>query len=162
MIDDEEDMDEGAVNEEVGDEVIDVTDDKVKNEDDEDKGGVMEEGIGDKEEVLDKKDRDEDIKVGDNEDRDERAMDEEVMEEVNLEVRIEVELLMVGVSVVLLMMELLVTCCAVEVVDTVAGTDKEVANADEVVVTVRAVGANEVVNTDEVGIVEVLADKVDI
>ena len=57
IIDDEEDMDEGAVNEGVGDE--EVTDDRVKNEED----------------------RDEDKEVIDKKDRNERVMDEEVRDE---------------------------------------------------------------------------------
>ena len=64
-------MDEGAVNEGIGneEEVIEVTD-EVKNEDDRDKGGVMDEKV-----------RDEDEEVWDKEDRNERVIDEEVRNE---------------------------------------------------------------------------------
>ena len=65
---------------------------------------------------------------------------------VNLVVRIEVEVLIVGVSVVLLMMVLLVAGCTVEVADTnkLAGAD-EVVRTVELVATVKVVGIVEVV-----------------
>ena len=85
IIDDEEDMDEGAVNEGVGDEEDvmneEVTDDKdkedrnkkVMNEAIGDEAGVMNE-VG----VMDEEDRDEDKEVRDKEDRDVNFMDEGV------------------------------------------------------------------------------------
>ena len=65
ITDDEEDMDEGAVNEGVGndEEITEVTDDEVKEEDE------------------DEEDKDEDEEVGYKEERDERVMDEEVRNE---------------------------------------------------------------------------------
>ena len=65
-------------------------------------------------------------------------------------VGIEVELLMVGVSVVLLMMELLVfvISCTVEVVDIVVGTSV-VVETDEVVRVVGVVGSDEVIEVDD-------------
>ena len=66
-------------------------------------------------------------------------------------VGIEVELLMVGVSIVLVMMKLLVFVigCTVEVVDIVVGTSVVVESIDEVVRIADVVGTNEVIKVDD-------------
>ena len=83
IIDEEEDMDEGAVNEGVGDkeEVVEVTDGKVKGEEDEDKGGALDEGIEDEVEVMDDEDETKGGRVIDEDiGNEEEVMDEEVLD----------------------------------------------------------------------------------
>ena len=80
IIDEEEDMDEGAVNEGVGDkeEVVEVSDGKGKDKEDDGKGGALDKSIENKVEVMDEEDETKGFRVIDEDiGNEEEVMDEE-------------------------------------------------------------------------------------